>query len=110
MKYFALLYRLNAENRYPIWISNEKDFVVADAGGLVPTFKDITSVHAYADLNHYWLEDLACPSIAEMLWPRGTCSAMWRDRSAEGESLLIAWIRGFGAFKKRCFGEVTCRP
>jgi hypothetical protein len=57
MKYFALLYRLNAENRYLIWISNEKDFVVADAGGLVPTFKDTTAVHAYAELNHYCLED-----------------------------------------------------
>jgi hypothetical protein len=56
MKYFALLFRLNAENRYLIWISSEKDFVVADAGGLVPTFEDTASVQAYAELNHYSLE------------------------------------------------------
>jgi hypothetical protein len=56
MKYFALLYRLNAENRYLIWISNGKDFVAADAAGLVQTFENTASVQAYAELNHYSLE------------------------------------------------------
>lgn len=57
MKYFPLLYRLNAENRYLIWISNEKDSVVVDSQGFIPSFKDPIDLHRYANLNHYSLEN-----------------------------------------------------
>jgi hypothetical protein len=35
MKYFALRYRLNTEERYLIWIANEKDCVAVDAHGFI---------------------------------------------------------------------------
>lgn len=56
MKHFPLLYRLNAEEGYLIWISNESDSVVVDPEGFVLTFKDADAVQAYADLKHYKLE------------------------------------------------------
>ena len=56
MKYFFLRYRLNAEDRYLIWISNEKDSVVVDSQGFIPSFKDSIVLRAYANLNHYVLE------------------------------------------------------
>jgi len=56
MKYFPLLYRLNAEDRYLIWMSNESDRVVADDRGFVLTFEDISAVQAYADTRHYELK------------------------------------------------------
>ena len=56
MKYFPHLYRLNAENRFMIWISNEKSLVLADAEGSVLTFADLASVQAYADSTHICLE------------------------------------------------------
>jgi hypothetical protein len=46
MKYYPLLYRLDAEERYLIWTSDEKDGVLADASGAVQSFNDIDSVQA----------------------------------------------------------------
>ena len=87
MKYFALLYRLNAENRYLIWISNGKDLVMTDAGGLVPTFKDTASVQAYADLSRYSLEGEE-PILHDL------------------ES-VVAWTKALGVLVD-C--RITCRP
>jgi len=56
MRYFPLLYRHNAEDRYLIWISNESDRVLTDNRGVGLTFKDSKSVQSYADANHYELE------------------------------------------------------
>jgi len=67
VKYFPLLYRLDAEDRYLIWISNESDGVVADAEGFVLTFKDTDAVRAYADLMHYQLEDHE-PILHDLDW------------------------------------------
>jgi hypothetical protein len=56
MKYFPLLYRLNGKDRYLIWISNEKDGVVVDTQGFIPSFKDPIVLRRHANLNHYVLE------------------------------------------------------
>jgi hypothetical protein len=56
MKYFRLLYRLDAEDRYFIWISDEVDSVVVHDKGLIPSFKDSIVLRRYANLNHYILE------------------------------------------------------
>ncbi len=53
MKHFPLLYRLQAEERYLSWISDEKDSVAVDAAGFVPSFSDLTALRQYADLNHF---------------------------------------------------------
>jgi hypothetical protein len=45
MKYFRLLDRLNAQNRYLIWISNERDAVVVDGSGSVPSFEVTGCLH-----------------------------------------------------------------
>jgi hypothetical protein len=44
VEYFFLLYRLNTQDRYLIWVAhekdtNEKDAVVVDAAGFIPTFE-----------------------------------------------------------------------
>lgn len=67
MKYFSYLYRLNAEDRYLIWISNEKDSVAVDAEGFVPTFKDPVILRGYASLNHYSLESEE-PILHDLDW------------------------------------------
>jgi len=59
MTYFPLLYRLQGEERYLIWVSNEEDSVVVDANGFVPSFRDLITLHQYAEANHYSLESEA---------------------------------------------------
>ena len=67
MKYFPHLYRLDAEDRYLIWISNESEGVVADAEGFVLTFNDADAVRSHADLKHYQLEDEE-PILQDLDW------------------------------------------
>jgi hypothetical protein len=70
MKYFPLLYRLNGEDSYLIWISNENDAVVVDATGSVLTFNDTGAVQAFAGLEHYHLEDEE-PALHDLDWVVG---------------------------------------
>ena len=56
MKYFPLRYRLHAEERCLIWISNEQDSVAVDREGFVPSFRDLIILRRYADQNQYKLE------------------------------------------------------
>jgi hypothetical protein len=56
MTYFPLLYRLNSEDRYLIWIGNDGDSVLVDGEGFVPTFKDLSALRRYAKLHRYSLE------------------------------------------------------
>jgi len=88
MKYFPLLYRLNAEDRYLIWISNEKDSVVVDAEGLVPTFKHAACVQAYSDVNHYNLEREE-PILHNLDWVAAWAKAP--DAPIDCEKALNAW-------------------
>jgi hypothetical protein len=67
MQYFPLLYRLKAEDRYLIWISNEKDSVVVDAGGFVPSFRDAACLRAYADVQQYSLQSEE-PILHDLDW------------------------------------------
>lgn len=88
MKYFPLLYRLNAEDRYLIWISNEEDSVVVEAGGLVPTFQHIASVEAYSDVNHYSLEREE-PILHDLDWVAAWTRAP--DAPVDCQKALAAW-------------------
>lgn len=72
--YFSLWYRLDRIDYYLIWYTNDRDGVVVDSTGLIPTFRDIDSLAIYAeniglyvekeeptlhnlDLLKYWLEN-----------------------------------------------------
>ena len=88
MKYFPLLYRLHAEERYLIWISDGNDSVVVDAGGFIPSFRDLTLLRRYAELNHYSLESEE-PQLHDLDW-----IAPWRVAqvaSVDCEGALTAW-------------------
>jgi hypothetical protein len=93
VEYFFLLYRLNAQNRYLIWVShekdsNEKDAVVVDAAGFIPTFEDPTLLRQYADLHHYHLRSEE-PILHDLDWV-----AAWTkspDGSVNCEEALAAW-------------------
>jgi hypothetical protein len=88
VEYFSLLYRLNAENRYLIWCSNEKDSVAVDAGGFIPTFKDSLVLRQYAEMSDYVLKDEE-PILHDLDWV-----VVW-TKSARGpvncEKALAAW-------------------
>jgi hypothetical protein len=107
MKYFRLLYRLGHQQRYLIWISNERDGVVVDGAGLVPIFKDAEAVQTYADQNGYNLESEQ-PVLHNLDWVAG-----WVDepgRSINCSEALAAWnlfsdvarsVRGRGSVFRR---------
>jgi hypothetical protein len=87
VKYFALLYRLNAADGYLIWISNDKDSVVVDNGRVV-TFDSATSLRRYADLNHLSLES-EDPILHDLDWVR-----LWTNSPSDPvdcRTALAAW-------------------
>jgi hypothetical protein len=88
VKYFPLLYRLEGEKSYLIWISNEQDSVAVDSDGFVVSFRHLTSLRQYADLKHYSLETEE-PMLHDLDWV-----ATWCVRSGEpvncGDA-LAAW-------------------
>jgi hypothetical protein len=57
MQFFRLLYRLGANDRFLIWISDEKDCVEVDAEGFIPSFENDACLRAYAHQKHFGLED-----------------------------------------------------
>jgi len=67
MQFFSLLYRLNAEDRYLIWISNDKDAVVVDENGFVLSFQNTVHLHEYADLRQYSLQNEE-PVLHDLDW------------------------------------------
>jgi hypothetical protein len=88
MEYFPLWYRFNSEDGYLIWISDEKDSVVVEAGGFIPTFKDHSFLRQYADTNHYSLQS-GEPILHDL-----DCVAAWTKSPAEPvncEEALAAW-------------------
>jgi hypothetical protein len=66
-QYFPLLYRLYSEERYLIWSSNDEDALVVGADGLIPSFKDIAQLRAYADVNCYRLQNEE-PILHDLDW------------------------------------------
>ena len=88
MKYFPLLYRLQGEKSYLIWISNEQDSVAVDSDGFVVSFPYLTSLRQYADLKRYRPETEE-PVFHDLDWV-----ATWNMRPGEpancGEA-LAAW-------------------
>ena len=88
MKYFPLLYRLHAEERYLLWISNEHDSVEVDADGFVPSFRDLTILGQYTDMNHLDIEN-GEPVLHDLEW-----IATWRTApvaSVDCVKALNAW-------------------
>jgi hypothetical protein len=73
MRYFPLLYRLNGQDCYLIWISNDNDTVEIDAMGQVPTFEDIKAIAAYASTKQYTL-DSEEPKCHDLDWVAGWLS------------------------------------
>jgi len=95
MKYFPLFYRLHAEESYLVWISNERDSVVVDTGGFVPSFRDLTVLRHYANLNHLNIENRE-PVLHDLEW-----ITTWRVtlvESADCVKAINAW---------NLFGEVA---
>jgi len=86
--YFALLYRLNSENQFLIWITSESDSVVVDAEGFIPTFKDRVALRLYAERNGFTLTE-AEPILHDLDWV-----ATWTRSPAEPcdyHKVLGAW-------------------
>jgi hypothetical protein len=88
MKHFPLLYRFQAEDRYLIWISGEKDSVVVDAAGFVPSFRDLMTLRQYADLNHHSFETEE-PSPLDLDWVATWTAA--RTGIIDCKAVLDAW-------------------
>jgi hypothetical protein len=84
MKYFPLLYRLHAEERYLLWISNEHDSVEVGADGFVPSFRDLTILSQYTDLNHLDIEN-GEPVLHDLKW-----IATWRMAPVAPVDCVIA--------------------
>ena len=57
MKYFPTWYRLSSEDRYLIWISNERNSVVVETGGFIPNFGNLAVLRKFAALKAYNLEN-----------------------------------------------------
>jgi hypothetical protein len=88
MQFFPLLYRLGAEDRFLIWISDEKDRVIVDAEGFIPSFPNATSLRAYADRNHFALEAEE-PILHELDWISSWAKAP--DPQIDCRDTLAAW-------------------
>ena len=88
MKYFPLLYRLNGEDSYLLWISNDNDAVETNAMGRVLAFKDSQGLAAYAAAKHYVLESEE-PKRHDLDWV-----ARWlgtTDMPVDCDNALCAW-------------------
>jgi hypothetical protein len=88
MKYFPLLYQLQAEKRYLIWSSDEEDSVAVEADGFVPSFHSLSVLRQYADLNHYRLEGEK-PLLHDLDWVNSWRTT--RTGPVDCEKALAAW-------------------
>lgn len=88
MKYFILRYRLNAEDCYLIWASNDMDSVWVDPKGSIPSFKDPKTLREYASVNHLRLESEE-PILHDLDWiPAWAASPVTPAACSEA---LAAW-------------------
>jgi hypothetical protein len=70
VKYFPCWYRLNAEDRYFIWVwseQTEQTLLVVDAAGFIPSFENPLKLRDYAALNCYGLESEK-PRLHDLDW------------------------------------------
>jgi hypothetical protein len=88
VQFFILLYRLDAEERYLIWISDKNDSIAVDAEGFVPSFANTTGLRAYADRNHYTLEREE-PILHDLDWV--ACWTKSPVQQIDCEKALAAW-------------------
>jgi hypothetical protein len=88
VNHFPLLYRLNGQDCYLIWNSNDNDTVETDALGHVLTFKDSQTMAAYAAAKQYALETEE-PKLHDLDWV-----AQWlttTDIPVNCDDALCAW-------------------
>jgi len=88
MKYFPLLYKLRGEERYLIWVSNEKTSLAAHRGGFLPSFGSLKNLREYAGLKEYTLEAEE-PRMHDLDWV-----ASWVDeptKRVDCVRALLAW-------------------
>lgn len=88
MEYFPLWYRFNSEDRYTIWISNDKDSLVVDADGFIPTFEGTDLLRRYADLSHFDLQNEE-PILHDLDWIVTFGRA--GERTCDCKKALAAW-------------------
>ncbi len=50
--YYVCWYRLDRQDRYLIWYSNDTDGVVTDGQNRVPSFKTLADLHLYAEAHN----------------------------------------------------------
>ena len=86
MGYFPLLYRLQHCESYLLWISGDKDSVVVDADGFVPSFRTFGLLQEFADRKHYRLETEE-PKLHDLDW----VTISQTDKSVDCEAALAAW-------------------
>jgi hypothetical protein len=73
MTYFPLLYKSEGRQRFLIWVGGEKDSIVVDADGSIPTFDDAFSLRQYAELRQYNLETEE-PVLHDLDWVQSWCA------------------------------------
>jgi hypothetical protein len=91
VKHFPLWYRLNAEDRYLIWLWNEQaeqTSLLIDTGGFIPSFGSSDALCEYAALSHYGLESEET-RLHDLDWV-----ASWtlsRRKRVDCKEVLAAW-------------------
>jgi len=88
MRRFPLLYRLNSQDCYLIWISNDNDTIETDATGQMLTFRDSKEIAAYAAMKQYTLESEE-PKCHDLGWVTRWLSA--KDLPVDCDEALAAW-------------------
>ena len=88
VKHFPLLYRLNGQDSYLIWISNDNETVETDAMGQVLTFNDSKAIAAYAAARQYVLETEE-PKRHDLDWVARWLSTT--DMPVDCDKALAAW-------------------
>jgi hypothetical protein len=73
MAYFPLLYKIEGQRRFLIWVGDEKDSIVVDADDSIPTFDDAFSLRQYAELRQYNLETEE-PGLYDLDWVQSWCA------------------------------------
>jgi hypothetical protein len=88
MAYFPLLYKIQGQRRFLIWVGDEKDSIVVDADGLIPTFDNAFSLRQYAELKEYNLETEE-PRLHDLDWVQSWCAG--ENTPIDYSEALNAW-------------------
>jgi hypothetical protein len=104
MAFFPLLFRLHGALKYLIWIGGDRDAVVVDDNGSVPTFTSVDSLRVYARSKHYSLEREE-PAVHNLDWVASWCanpaSPINCNAALEAWNLFSDLARSVGAAGQR---------